>query len=549
MIDVKVAGSLEKIFPDSDWNGPELRSDVAARGEVYSFQVAVRFRETDNHYLRVALESELNAQIRLVEAVPVHLAANRPDDDFLRTTPGLYPDLLDELECKDRFRVMPRQWRTLWVTVRIGEDCPAGTYPVKLLFSDIDWQGKWRPETVATAEIELKVLPFTLPEQQLLRYEWFHADCLSAYYRVPAWSEEHWRIVENFVHNAVSHGINVLYVPLWTPPLDTEIGGERPTCQLLDVHVEADGAYRFGFEKLERYLEMGKRLGVKRFGISHLVTQWGAEFTPKIVETLGGGRDRKLFGWHVGSDDPAFKAFLTALMPQLLAVLRRHGLTGRCFFSISDEPSVEHLETCRSVVEWIVPLLEDFPTVEALSSFDFYQNGLVRNPVPCNNHIEPFVGHVKELWTYYCCSQEDRVPNRCMAMPSRRNRIMGLLAYVYDLTGFLQWGFNFYFSQYSKRLIDPFACTDAGGAFPAGDPFMVYPGEYGVPLDSIRHEVFREGLQDLRALKLLESRIGRGAVLALLNEGLEKPLSMTEYPRTDAWLLGVRSRVYAGLAE
>mgnify|MGYP006879832716 FL=1 len=98
MIDVKVAGSLEKIFPDSDWNGPELRSDVAARGEVYSFQVAVRFRETDNHYLRVALESELNAQIRLVEAVPVHLAANRPDDDFLRTTPGLYPDLLDELE-------------------------------------------------------------------------------------------------------------------------------------------------------------------------------------------------------------------------------------------------------------------------------------------------------------------------------------------------------------------------------------------------------------------------------------------------------------------
>lgn len=347
---------------------------------------------------------------------------------------------------------------------------------VKLLFSDIDWQGKWRPETVATAEIELKVLPFTLPEQQLLRYEWFHADCLSAYYRVPAWSEEHWRIVENFVHNAVSHGINVLYVPLWTPPLDTEIGGERPTCQLLDVHVEADGAYRFGFEKLERYLEMGKRLGVKRFGISHLVTQWGAEFTPKIVETLGGGRDRKLFGWHVGSDDPAFKAFLTALMPQLLAVLRRHGLTGRCFFSISDEPSVEHLETYRSVVEWIVPLLEDFPTVEALSSFDFYQNGLVRNPVPCNNHIEPFVGHVKELWTYYCCSQEDRVPNRCMAMPSRRNRIMGLLAYVYDLTGFLQWGFNFYFSQYSKRLIDPFACTDAGGAFPAGDPFMVYPG-------------------------------------------------------------------------
>ncbi len=56
--------------------------------------------------------------------------------------------------------------------------------------------------------------------------------------------------------------------------------------------------------------------------------------------------------------------------------------------------------------------------------------------------------------------------------------------------------------------------------------------------------MFYDGLQDLRALRLLESKIGREAVLALIGE----PLTMKEYPRRDEWLRGVRERVYRELA-
>jgi len=38
-----------------------------------------------------------------------------------------------------------------------------------------------------------------LPKQKTQHTEWFHADCLADYYRVDVWSEEHWRIVENFI--------------------------------------------------------------------------------------------------------------------------------------------------------------------------------------------------------------------------------------------------------------------------------------------------------------------------------------------------------------
>ena len=541
---VRTIHSLEKVFFDRAPEPAGWCADVAARGEVYSFQVMlVAETMSERGICRIAVQSELPVEVRQVQNVPVRQAVNfNPDDDYLRKEPGLYPDLLDQLDNGRCQLYVGRQ--ALWVTVRVPEDAAPGEYPIRFEFSRVNWPDQWDPAVVATAEFRLKVEPFVLPPQKLIRLEWFHADCLAAYYRVPCWSEEHWRIVEAFLRNAVRHGVNCIYTPLWTPPLDTGFGGERPTCQLLEIEYSPESGYRFDFTKLERYLDLALSCGAERFAMSHLFTQWGAKFTPKIV-IREGGREVKRFGWHVKASDPAYREFLSALMPELLALLRRKGLGNRCFFSISDEPHLEQLDDYRAAVETAKPLLEEFPTLEALSSFEFFQKGLVENPVPSNNHIEPFVGHVRELWTYYCCGQEFRVPNRFIAMPSRRNRIMGILAYVYDLTGFLQWGFNFYFSQYSRKLIDPFASTDSDGAFPAGDPFLVYPGQGGGPLDSIRHEVFFDGLQDLRALRLLESKIGREAVLELIGERL----TMEEYPRRDEWLKGMRGRVYHKLAE
>src|SRR5690606_38890715 len=100
------------------------------------------------------------------------------------------------------------------------------------------------------------------------------------------------------------------------------------------------------------------------------------------------------------------------------------------------------------------------------------------------------------------------VSNRFFSLPSVRNRIIGVQLYKFGIQGFLHWGFNFWYSQYSVKAIDPFRVTDAGGAFPSGDAFVVYPGPEG-PLDSIRWEVFREALQDMRALELLEQLAGK----------------------------------------
>ena len=53
--------------------------------------------------------------------------------------------------------------------------------------------------------------------------------------------------------------------------------------------------------------------------------------------------------------------------------------------------------------------------------------------------------------------------------------------------------------------------------------------------------MFREAFNDLRALLLLESRIGREAALELLEA--EGEISFRDYPHSDEWLLCTRERI------
>jgi hypothetical protein len=135
------------------------------------------------------------------------------------------------------------------------------------------------------------------------------------------------------------------------------------------------------------------------------------------------------------------------------------------------------------------------------------------------------------------------VSNRFFAMPSARNRIIGVQLYKFNIEGFLHWGYNFYSTMHSKRHINPFAVTDCGGAFPSGDPFMVYPNEDGSAGESIRIMVFHEALQDLRALELLESLAGREFTLGLVEEGADGPIAFDAYPKSDEYILELREKV------
>ncbi len=542
---LRLLSPLTKVFPGQPIpKGAAWAEPTALRGESVAFQAAVAGPDNLRGWARLHVDAPAWARVTLrrVSHVPGSTPIRfRTDGDYLTKAPGLFPDLLEPMEgpCVP---VISGWWHCVWIDVEVPQDAPAGEHALTVRLED--------EAGVPACEqrVTLRVVAATLPEQDFPHTEWFHADCLAVHYGVEMLSEEHWAIVERFAECAVRHGANMLLTPIHTPPLDTEQGGERPTVQLIEVREEG-GRYTFGFEKLKRWVDMCARIGVRYLEMAHLFTQWGAKHAPKIMGWRNGEYQR-LFGWETDATGAEYRAYLQQMLPALTAALASWGVADRTYFHISDEPSCDQLEDYRAARDIAVPLLQGYKVIDALSDYKFYKSGAVPVPIPAVDHIEPFLkGDVPELWCYHCCAQSYRVPNRFFAQSSYRNRILGALLYQHNIAGFLQWGFNFYYCMHSVYPVDPFLSTDADGTFPSGDTFLVYPGKDGHPLGSIRLMVVMHAFNDLRAMKLLESLAGRDFVLGLIGEGRRKPITFTDYPREEGYLLRLRARVNEEIAK
>ena len=90
--------------------------------------------------------------------------------------------------------------------------------------------------------------------------------------------------------------------------------------------------------------------------------------------------------------------------------------------------------------------------------------------------------------------------------------------------------------------IDPYLTTSSDGAFPSGDPFIVYPGRDCV-YQSIRGEVIFEAMQDIDICYALEEKIGKAAVVKIIDEMAGEPLRFDTYPKNSEFLLNLRQKL------
>ena len=549
MFNARIISSLEKCFiEDLPIDKPPLSHLTAYKNEKFSFQLVYRMDGTPSRFrgfAGISVSSDLNFTVRTVEQVPVLMPVipGACDDDYIKKTPGLYPDpLLPLMHGGTAAPLCEEETRALWIEAVPGKDgFEPGDHTVNVTMTLGD-------ETLFSGSLQVKVIGAELPPSDLLFTQWFHCDCLASYYNVPVFSEKHWKIIENYARVAADNGMNMILTPVFTPPLDTHVGGERLTVQLVDVEV-TDHGYEFGFKRLKRFIRTCRRVGITHFEISHLFTQWGAAHAPKIVARVN-GEMKRIFGWETDSTGDEYRGFLSAFIPKLLEVLRSEGVDKNCRFHVSDEPSAEQLPVYKEAKKGIAELLRGYPIMDALSSVEFYREGIIEHPIPGCDHIEPFYeAKVPELWTYYCCGQHTDVPNRFISMPSYRNRIIGFLFYKYNVKGFLQWGYNFYNDQGSYDAINPYISAACGYFTQAGDGFSVWPAQNGEAYESVRIRVFAEALDDLRALRLCESIYGREFTLGLLEEELDRPLKFSDWPKSAGYILRTREKIDLAVAR
>jgi hypothetical protein len=542
--EVKLISSLEKVFFENFTEVPEHTSGSMLSNEIYSFQLAIWGKNDilPRQACTIEIESELKPYIQLksVEYVPSILPSidAKSDDDYITKKPGvMFPDPLQTVKNGEVF-LFTEQARSFWIVIEPQEEI-TGMYPIQFRVKGPE------KELLAEATFNIEIIDAKLPEMSIYNTNWFHGDCIAKLHHVEIQSEEYFSIVEKYIKTYVKFGHNMILTPIFTPPLDTAVGGERPTNQLIDVTIQ-NGKYTFGFKNLKKWIDLCHKCGIKYFELSHLFTQWGAYHAPKIMATVD-GEYKKIFGWETEALSDEYKEFLDAFMPELLRFLKKEGIFEDCIFHVSDEPRPHHEKQYRAVKEILLKYLDNKQMVDALSAYSFFEKGIVTRPVVCTCNIRTFMEHdVKDLWAYYCNSQGIKVANRFMAMPSYRNRILGQQLYKSDVEGFLHWGFNFWFTQFSTKVINPYAETSAGGAFQSGDAFVVYPlDEDGEVVCSLRLYVLNEGFQDMRALKLLESLTDRQTVLALLEEIDGYDI----YPRNNQYILQLREKVNQKIKE
>lgn len=551
MIITKIVSSLEKMFIDGSIAAFDTLEELSAlKNERISFQLAyigIGEGTPTRDLLHISVEGAPagDISIRAVKNLPVEFPMwdNIDDGNYLTTKPGLYPDLLLPLNYNSSISVRKNCLYSAWIEIDLRDHpADAGKYEISVKLSNADG-------VVTENKLVLTIIDAYLPKSELIYTEWFHCDCLASYYGVPVWSERHWEIVENFAKTARSDGINMLLTPVFTPPLDTAIGGERLTTQLVGVEVTDKGEYLFDFSRVDRWIDMCDRVGIEYFEISHLFTQWGAHHAPKVVASVG-GVEKKIFGWETDAGSEEYRRFLRAFLRAFIAHMKERGDDRRCYYHISDEPGADHLESYKAAKSSVADLLSDYVIMDALSDYDFYKQGIVETPIPSNDHIAPFIeGGVKDLWTYYCCGQCTNVSNRLIAMPSWRNRSIGMQMFKYDIKGFLQWGYNFYNNMLSDAAINPFVDTCGEYWVPGGDTCSVYPSMGGQALESLRIIVFYEGLQDICAMRLASELCGKDAVIRAIEDIFGGEIKFDRCARDAHTMLAIREKVNAMIAE
>ena len=268
--------SLEKVLGD---DAPRPAAPIAGvhasgfLGEVLSLQLALHLAPEDPADLHIHLTGDVaeDACVHAVRRVPVSSPAPEdPDEHYLVTTPGEYPDLLEPLP-DGIVRVERGIWEALWIDV--AEAAP-GDHTLTVALSDAAGEGPRRggpaaacapPPSAAADDHEHPLVPCRQPLDLL---------------RVEVFSERHWELIEAFLASAREMDVTSVLTPVWTPPLDTAEGHTRPFVQLVGIREEG-GEYSFDLSRLDRWLRLCRELGFTGLEIAHLFTQWGAQNHPR----------------------------------------------------------------------------------------------------------------------------------------------------------------------------------------------------------------------------------------------------------------------------
>lgn len=488
--DVKIL-SKKDVFP--------ISGGTCLSNESFSFQLYIE-NESLNGEIKIQSDILVNSY-RVREIKGTYYNNKKTDKYYIKTENDVYPDLLTPANYI--YYLKPEETLNLYFEVPAESKKP-GKHAINI--------------DVAGEELSfiLDVKKDELDDADIMITNWMHLDGICNIYKVSPFTNEFYRIFDKFLTSYVKMGNNMLLIPLFTPPLDTAVGHERLTTQLVKI-AKVDGKYQFDFSELEKYIDFAYARGIKYFEFSHLFTQWGGNFCPKIM-VKNGKKIVKEFGWENESDSKEYLTFLKQFFKAFVPFVKDKGIFNNSYMHLTDEPTEKHVEKYEKLYKFIKRNNGGMKTMDAISHYEFAKKGIVDVPVVSMSSPDIKFFDDTPHMLYYCIGVDKKyLTNRYFHMPLFRAMVLGFDLFTNDAKGFLHWGYNFYNSQFSREPINPYVDASAGGGFAAGDPFIVYPGSDNVEY-SLRYFAVLKAFELYRLLKTAERIIGRRKVLSVMKE-------------------------------
>lgn len=480
---------LVKVFRDAKPERAKKASMDAARGEYASFQVVVRADQSITH-LRAAVSpfamgdhSFAARHPRFVGYVPVDRPTQKPARDQLRPVPADYPDPLLEVTSTD---VAAGQAQPVWITVKVPENVPPGEYR-----ATVGIVGTMDGKTVqAKQALALRVYGATITKTRLWVTEWFGVNSAHLKIHPEKNSDAYYELLRKFARNMAEHRHNVALI---SPTGRARFG------------VDASGNLTVDFSEFDRWVQIFIEEGViGRIEGGHIGWRSNGWLSPFVVETYH-VENGKAVSSNVDPSSPEADAFYQWYFPKLVEHLREKGWLDRYVQHLADEPIPTNIASYTAMARLARKYAPELRIIEACHTKDLV--GSMDIWVPQLNYLQQDFAHYQErqhageeVWFYTCVYPQGEYANRFIELPLMKTRLLHWINFRYGITGYLHWGYN----QWTQD--DPFTHTtrphNGPPYLPAGDPWIVYPGDDG-PLDSIRFEAMRDGIDDHELLSQL----------------------------------------------
>ena len=319
---------------------------------------------------------------------------------------------------------------------------------------------------------------------------WFSLDNIAKYHHLEPFSTEHWAMLAKYAHLMARSRQNTFWIPL-------DIIFEK----------QSDGSYQLNRPRLQRWVNLFTDAGLYYIEGGH------------VAHRTDGAWDSKTFSIMSAQGPLATSRpgnlILASVCKQLMTEIEANGWRDRWLQHVADEPIESHAGEYRILAGMVRRYMPGIPIIDAnmeatMAGIQLYGAQDIWCPKP--NSYEQNRQAYEEMrslgdrvWFYTCLDPRGPFLNRLMDQERMRPMLIGWGAALYDLDGFLHWGFNWYpFDPPNKDAQDPFSPTVKGG-LPPGDTHVVYPGPDG-PFSSCRLEAHRIGLEDYELLKMLKTK-------------------------------------------